>query len=166
MVQTLGEDEAVDLLAGSELVALPGYDGRSTPGVAASSTWIWAPDGESLVFVASRNRDRAAFAFTHTDLWQVSVAGGEPRRLTGADGLEAATAGATPAFSPDGRSLYALRVPRTDRVYNAARLAQLELAGGRSPAARSRCRTRARCCSIRSRRTAASCSCCPTTPDT
>jgi dipeptidyl aminopeptidase/acylaminoacyl peptidase len=124
MVQVLGEDEATDLLAGSELVSLPGYGGRTTPGSSELDA-IWAPDGESLVFVATRNRDRAAFSFTHTDLWQVSASGGEPRRLTGGDGLEAGDSWSKPAFSPDGRSLYALRAPRTEFVYNATRLARL-----------------------------------------
>jgi dipeptidyl aminopeptidase/acylaminoacyl peptidase len=124
LVQVIGEDAAVDLLAGSELVRMPGYDGRGT--IAGSQLdAVWAPDGQSLVFVATRNRHRAAFDFTHTDLWQVSAEGGEPRRLTGGDGLEAGDIWAAPAFSPDGRSLLAVRVPRTDRVYNASRLARL-----------------------------------------
>lgn len=124
MVQVLGGEEAKDLLAGSELVSLPGYGGRTTPGSSELDA-IWAPDGESLVFVATRNRDRSAFAFTHTELWQVSAIGGEPRRLTGAEGPEAGDSWSKPAFSPDGRSLYALRAPRTDFVYNATRLARL-----------------------------------------
>lgn len=124
LVQTLGEEQAIDVLAGSNLVAQPGYGGRVTPGGTELDV-VWAPDGKSLVFVASHNRDRAAYDFTHTDLWQVSAEGGEPRRLTGGDGREGGDTWTTPAFSPDGRSLYALRVPRSDRVYNAARLAQL-----------------------------------------
>jgi dipeptidyl aminopeptidase/acylaminoacyl peptidase len=124
LVQTLGEEQAVDVLAGSDLVAQPGYGGRVTPGGTELDV-AWAPDGQSLVFVASRNRDRAAYDFTHTDLWQVSAEGGEPRRLTGGDGPEGGDTWTTPAFSPDGQSLYALRVPRSDQVYNAARLARL-----------------------------------------
>lgn len=123
-VQGLDESEAVDLLAGTGLVALPGYDGRNTISVAELDA-VWAPDGQSLVFNATRNRDRAAYSFTHLDLWQVPASGGEPRRLTGGDGLEAGDSWSTPVFSPDGRSLFALRTPRTDRVYNAARLVRL-----------------------------------------
>ncbi|TVQ48939.1 MAG: S9 family peptidase [Gammaproteobacteria bacterium] len=125
LVQTLGEDAAIDLLAGSELVTLPGYGGRSTPGGSELDA-VWAPDGESLVFVATRNRDRAAFDFTNTELWQVPATGGEPQRLTGHDSAEGGDSWGAPAFSPDGASLYALRVPRTDRVYNAARLVRLD----------------------------------------
>jgi dipeptidyl aminopeptidase/acylaminoacyl peptidase len=133
MVQALGEDEAVDLLAGSTLVALPGYDGRNT--ITGSELDVaWAPDGKSLVFVASRNRHRAAFDFTSTELWQVPLEGGEPRRLTGGEGLEAGASWSMPAFSPDGRSLYAMMFPRTDRVYNATRLVRFDWPGA-APAA-------------------------------
>lgn len=125
LVQTLGEDGAVDLLAGSALVAMPGYGGRSTAGGSELDA-VWAPDGESLVFVATRNRDRSAFDFSNTELWQVPATGGEPQRLTGHDGLEGGDSWGAPAFSPDGASLYALRAPRTDRVYNAARLMRLD----------------------------------------
>lgn len=125
MVQRLEEDEARDLLAGSDLVAFPGYDGRSTPGGSELDA-RWSPDGESLVFVASTNRDRSAFAFSHTDLWQVALHGGAPRRLTGSLTEESGDNWGSPTFSPDGRSLYATRTPRTDRVYNATRLVRLD----------------------------------------
>lgn len=118
LVQTIGEDAAVDLLAGSELVKQPGY-------AAGGLDPVWAPDGESIVFVASRNRHRAAFDFTNSELWQVPLAGGEPRRLTGGDGIEGGDNWSAPVFSADGRSLYARHVPRTDKVFNAARVARL-----------------------------------------
>jgi len=121
LVQTIGEDAAVDLLAGSELVRQPGY-AASRGGLDP----VWAPDGESIVFVASRNRNRAAFDFTNSELWQVSLSGGEPRRLTGSDGLEGSDNWSSPVFSMDGRSLFARRVPRTERVFNAARVARLD----------------------------------------
>jgi dipeptidyl aminopeptidase/acylaminoacyl peptidase len=128
MVQVLGEDAAVDVLADSELVTLPGFAARTTAGGSEFDA-VWTPDGKSLVFVASRNRDRAAFAPTNTDLWQVPATGGEPRRLTGGDALDAGDSWSAPAFSPDGRSLYALRHPASGFVYNAARLARLDWPG-------------------------------------
>ncbi len=131
LVQTLGEDGARDLLAGTQLVALAGYGARTTPGGSELDV-VWAPDGRSLVFVASRNQDRGAYAHTHTDLWQVSVDGGEPRRVTGVDDLEAGDSWASPRFSPDGRTLYALVTPRTDRVYNATRIGILDWPSGQS----------------------------------
>lgn len=125
-VQTIGRDDARDLLGGTALIRSPGYGGRSTNSGEELDA-VWAPDGRSIVFVASTNRHNAAFAFTHTDLWQVPVDGGEPHRLTGAaDAPEAEGPGYTqPRFSPDGRTLYALMSPHTGKVYNATRLAAL-----------------------------------------
>lgn len=121
-VQTIGRDDARDLLAGSTLLAAPGYGGRVTNSGEELDA-VWAPDGRSVVFVASTNRHRAAFDFTHTDLWQVPVDGGEPRRLTGAADDRAGDSYAQPRFTPDGRTLHALLTPLSDRVYNATRLA-------------------------------------------
>ncbi len=115
-VQGIGQGEARDLLAGSALVKLPGY----SLGEGGS---VWAPDGQSVVFVASRNRDRAAWSFTNADLWQVPVAGGEPRRLTGAESADAGDSYGSPRFSADGKTLLATITPRGgDRVYNASRI--------------------------------------------
>ena len=75
-----------------------------------------------MIFAASRNRSHAAWSFTNDDLWSVSIKGGEPRRLTGADSLEAADSWSSPQFSRDGRSLFAIVEPRTEQVYNAPQL--------------------------------------------
>ncbi|TVS13133.1 MAG: S9 family peptidase [Wenzhouxiangella sp.] len=123
-VQTIGQSEAVDVLAGSDLVARPGYDGVRSAGSSQLQP-VWAPDGESLIFVASHNRDRFAFDRTHTDLWRVPAGGGEPERLTGEDSPEGADSWAHPSFSPDGNTLFALRTPRSEYVFNATRLAAM-----------------------------------------
>ncbi|HNR92664.1 MAG TPA: S9 family peptidase [Dokdonella sp.] len=115
-VQTIGSGEARDLLAGSELVKLAGY---SLPDGGA----VWAPDGKSVVFSASRNRDRAAWSFTNSDLFVVPVDGGEPRRLTGRDVLDAGDSFGNPRFSRDGKTLFATIQPYTGKVYNASRIA-------------------------------------------
>ncbi|MGB0135303.1 S9 family peptidase [Dokdonella sp.] len=114
-VQRIGEQDGRDLLAGTRLAALPGFD-------LVDKSAQWAPDGTSVVFAASRNRDRSAWSFTHADLWQVSAQGGEPRRLTGTDALDAADSWSAPRFSRDGELMFALVEPRTDQVYNARRL--------------------------------------------
>jgi dipeptidyl aminopeptidase/acylaminoacyl peptidase len=120
-VQVLGETEARDLLAGTALAAAPGFGGRVAPGIEELDP-VWAPDGKSIVFVASRNRDRAAWSYTHTDLWQVPAEGGEPRRLTGTDGLAPGESYTTPRFSSDGTRLFALVAPRSPEPYSADRL--------------------------------------------
>ena len=114
-VQRIGEQEPRDLLAGSALIKLAGFD-------LAKASARWTPDGKAVVFAASRNRNHAAWSFTHDDLWMVSINAGEPRRLTGADGLEAGDSWESPQFSRDGRSLFAIVEPRTDKVYNAPQL--------------------------------------------
>jgi len=114
--------EARDLLAGSELVKQPGFGGRFTDtGEEIDATW--APDGQSVVFAATLNRHRAAFAETHADLYRVAADGGEATRLTGNGSLEGQDSFARPQFSGDGRHLVALVTPRSERVYNATRLA-------------------------------------------
>jgi len=124
-VQTLGESEARDLLAGSALPKLSGYDGLSTPGSSELEP-TWAPDGESIVFVATANRDRAAFDFTHSDLWQVPAAGGEPTRLTNAGVEGVGDSYATPRFTPDGTQLLALVNARSGRIYSTTDLARID----------------------------------------
>ena len=114
-VQVIGEEAARDLLADSQLAKLPGY---SLAGGAR-----WTPDGKSVLFAASRNRDRSAWSFTHTDLFVVSAQGGEPRRLTGADALDAGDSYGSPRFSRDGKALFASVEPMTGKVYNANRIA-------------------------------------------
>lgn len=121
VVQELDAGEGRDLLAGTALVRSPGYGGRQTEtGEELDYTWV---DDRTLVFAATTNRHTAAYAFTHTDLYRVALAGGEPVRLTGPGGDVSADAYGRPLLAPDGRHLLALHTPRTDRVYNATRIA-------------------------------------------
>jgi dipeptidyl aminopeptidase/acylaminoacyl peptidase len=128
-VQTIGESEARDLLAGTALLKTPGFDGRTTPGSSELEPQ-WAPDGESIVFVATTNRNRAAFDFTHADLWQVAADGGEPRRLTNAGVEGVGDSYATPRFTPDGRQLLALVNARSGRIYSTTDLARIDWPAG------------------------------------
>ena len=123
-VQTLGEAEARDLLVGTELLKNPGFDGRSTPGSSELEP-VWAPDGESIVFVATTNRNRAAFDFTHADLYQVAVSGGEPKRLTNSGVEGVGDSYATPRFAPGGTELLALVNARSGRIYTTTDLARI-----------------------------------------
>lgn len=120
-VQTIGRDDVRDLLAGSALSKLPGFSMAGDDGGAQ-----WAPDGKSVVFAASRNRDRAAWSFTSSDLFQVGVDSGEPKRLTGIDALDAGDSWSSPRFSRDGRTLVASFEQNSGSTYNANRLAVLD----------------------------------------
>ncbi|MBA3297914.1 MAG: S9 family peptidase [Acidobacteria bacterium] len=111
---------ARDLLAGSQLVAGAGFAGQSGSGsdnIAAA----WTPDGRSVIFAATANRNEAAFAETVQSLWIVPASGGEPQRMT-AD----ADSYGRPAFSADGKFLFAPVEPATDKTYNMNRLARWE----------------------------------------
>jgi dipeptidyl aminopeptidase/acylaminoacyl peptidase len=112
-----GGAKAKDLLAGTKLANERGFAGRTASGSDELDA-VWAPDGQSIVFVATTNRQTAAYAETDTHLYQVSAAGGEPRQLT--SGKDSFT---RPAFSPDGKALYCLLSPDTDKVYNSDRIA-------------------------------------------
>lgn len=125
IVQTIGQNDARDLLADSQLVKEPGFAARTTQGGSELDV-VWTPDGQSIVFSATRNANRSAFDFTNTELWQVSASGGEPRRLTGKDSPEGGDSWAEPRFSPDGKTLYAFLEPRTARVYNSTRIGVLD----------------------------------------
>jgi dipeptidyl aminopeptidase/acylaminoacyl peptidase len=111
--------KAKDLLAGTKLVNERGFAGRTTDSGDELDA-AWTPDGDAIVFVASTNRDAAAYAQTNTSLFKVPVNGGEPVRLTtSADNFT------RPTFRPDGKALYAVfnaQIP--DKVYNLDRLAR------------------------------------------
>jgi dipeptidyl aminopeptidase/acylaminoacyl peptidase len=114
-----------DLLAGTALLRERGYAGRMEDDGNRLDA-AWTPDGRSIVFAASVNRDTTVRAFTNTELWLVSADGGEPTRLTkGTDSWSA------PRFSVDGATLYAQRDPQQgDRVYNATRIAAINWRNG------------------------------------
>ncbi len=109
--------EPRDLLGGTALRAAPGYGGRlGNAGEALDATWT--PDGQAVVFTATTDRDQSARADVALALWQVSAAGGEPKRLTG-PGVDYAD----PTFTPDGRHLLAKAEHYSSRwVFNATRL--------------------------------------------
>ncbi len=109
-----------DLLAGSALVKLGGYAGaRSDSGESLRAAW--APDGRSIVFVASTNADTAAYAFTSTGLFAVAAEGGEPRALSGKG-----QSCSHPKFAPDGSRLYAICERVNQFVYNLSRVVALD----------------------------------------
>jgi len=126
-VQSVGGGPARDLLAGTALAASAGFGGPETV-TGEELQQAWAPDARSLVFTATTGRNAAAYAGVHTSLYQVPVAGGEPRLLT--------TSGdsySKPAFSRDGKYLYASREQRAEKTYYLDRLVRFAWPGAGAP---------------------------------
>lgn len=109
---------ARDLLAGTGLVAMPGFGGRGGEGSTEDLEHEWAPDSRSIVFAAMTNRHASAYEPVNTHLYEVPVAGGEPRALTTGN-----ASNGNPAFSPDGRSLCFRLEQEWGKIYALGRLA-------------------------------------------
>ena len=112
--------KAKDLFAGTKLITERGFAGRVQDS-GEEFDGVWTPDGSAIVFVATTNRDRAAYATTNTSLFKIAAAGGEPVQLT--TGEDSFT---RPTFSPDGKTLYAVfNIEANGKVYNLDRLAKI-----------------------------------------
>jgi len=110
--------KARDLLAGTKLADMPGFGG-SQGDEGQSLDAIWAPDGKSIVFAASTNRNEAARASSFTQIYQLPLSGGEPVQLTkdtrSYKGLK---------FAPDAKTLLSLTEEEApNKVYDLTRLA-------------------------------------------
>ena len=115
----VADAEAKDLMAGTKLVAEPGFAG--VPSLAGESLRPeWTPDGEGLVISATVNLDDSAHARTFYHLYRVAATGGEPQALTQGDQWSCHSG----KFSPNGHHLYCLYVPATEYVYNLTEIAQ------------------------------------------
>jgi dipeptidyl aminopeptidase/acylaminoacyl peptidase len=66
-------------------------------------------------------KDQSAYASVSTYLYKVSIAGGEPTQLTKDKGTHSKL-----KFSPDGKALYSVFTPQTNKAYNLSRLAKFE----------------------------------------
>ena len=109
--------KAKDLLAATKLVSERGFAGRVSDSGEELDP-VWTPDGDAIIFVASTNRDAAAYANTNTSLFRVAASGGEPVRLTTSN-----DSFTNPSFRPDGKALYALgEIESDNKVYHVDRL--------------------------------------------
>ena len=83
----------------------------------------WTPDGKGIVFQASANRDHTMYEQTEHGIYLVAFQDATPRRLT-----PAGTSFGAPAFSPDGKSLFATesRTATAKQIYFVTRLARLQ----------------------------------------
>jgi dipeptidyl aminopeptidase/acylaminoacyl peptidase len=117
-VQQVSGGAAKDLLAGTKLVAEPGFGGTGAGGEGGESINAeWSPDGQWLIFAATTGRNTAAYSEVAYELYRVSANGGEPESIAKANGGYG-----DPTFSPDGKTLYAGFEPNNGKVYNLGRI--------------------------------------------
>src|SRR5262249_25387347 len=105
----------------------PGFAGRQTD-TGEEMEMEFSPDNRSVVFAATTNRNKSAYAFTNAELFVADVAGGEPRAIT-----RGTASWSLPHFTPDGRTLLAVLEERGRAVYNAQRLAAINWPGFGKP---------------------------------
>jgi dipeptidyl aminopeptidase/acylaminoacyl peptidase len=108
---------AKDILAGTQLVAQPGFGVPTAEGSREDIDATWSPDGKWIVFAVTPSRNSAAYAEVSTHLYRSAVTGGEPERIAFASGEYS-----DPEFSPDGKTLFAKFSPNNKKVYNLTRL--------------------------------------------
>ena len=111
VVDVEGDKRSRSVIGGTKFAALRGF-ASDAPGA------VWAPDGQSVLFVATERGDAAAREYVTTHLYQAPITGGEPRRLT-PDAFDAGAAD----FSPDGRSACFIASDPAPAIYHVARLA-------------------------------------------
>jgi dipeptidyl aminopeptidase/acylaminoacyl peptidase len=122
VMQLDAKSQPVDLLAGTQLAAAPGFSGRFGEGSREDLDAAWSPDGASVVFAASTNRNTAAYAETSSDLYQTGAKGGEEPKVIAKD----AGSYARPRFGPDGKALFATFNANNGKVYNLERLVRFD----------------------------------------
>jgi dipeptidyl aminopeptidase/acylaminoacyl peptidase len=118
VVPAEGDGKARDLLAGTKLAALPGFGGPSGEGSSEDLAPAWTPEGGAIVFVATTNRNEAAFTSLATHLFEVPAAGGEPRQLTTGNASHA-----DPRFAPNAKLLCFRAAEEWGKIYALDRLA-------------------------------------------
>jgi dipeptidyl aminopeptidase/acylaminoacyl peptidase len=121
-VQELAEGaQARDLLAGTKLAALAGFEGEfSDTGTGLGARW--SPDGKSIVFTAMTEINREIDGPVTTELYRIPAEGGEPVALT--SGPESYH---NPVFRPDGKALYATRErSEAEALYSLERLVKID----------------------------------------
>ena len=110
VVDVTGNRTAASLFGKSTAAAQPGFGGDALAAV-------WAPDGQSVVFVAAEDDTVSARANVLSQLWQVAATGGDPKRLT-PDGWDFGA----PAFRPDGKALCFTAAAAKPVIYQLPRL--------------------------------------------
>jgi dipeptidyl aminopeptidase/acylaminoacyl peptidase len=101
---------------------------RVTPGDLWYGDPQWSPDGSFLVVHANRTRDQESVRYSinkNYDLWAIDLKTGKLRQLTIGPGPEV-----SPRFSPDGKRLACLSIPRKGSHRDVFNLALVTLGEG------------------------------------
>lgn len=124
-----------DAVAGAKTVEIdpgPNFGGAFNPTAGGQTLSAeWSPDGEWIVFAATVNRHESMYKPVETHLWKVRATGGAVERITSTPG----TSYGKPAFSQDGKTLYATstREATAAHPYALTRLAAIPWPGGGEP---------------------------------
>ena len=120
-VQPLTPGEvARDILSPTRLARTEGFGAVAEGDASYSLSPKWSPDGREIVFIATVQRWDAAHSSVGYDIYRMPADGGEPKKLT-----KAPANYASPAFTPDGRSLLFVTAVQNANVYNLPRLAKI-----------------------------------------
>lgn len=132
-VQTLEQNaKAKDLLANSDFIKQSGFSGIVGNGGMELQP-VWTNDGQAIVFTATVEKNKTAFAEVTYQLWQISAAENavkqdapkqEPKRIT--DGKNSY---GSAKFSGNG-TLFCQMNPANDKVYNHTRLVEINPTNG------------------------------------
>ncbi len=111
---------------GGEAKSLTPADADSPPLALGSEHDVaWSPDGKRICFV--QNRDRLVAASTNNDLWLSNINGGEVAQITTGKGNDLG-----PRFSPDGKYIAYLSMPRPGFEADKKNLMLYDLATGQT----------------------------------
>jgi dipeptidyl aminopeptidase/acylaminoacyl peptidase len=114
-----------DVLKNTVFASAKGFQGLFNPvGGGEDLQAVWTPDGQGIVFSAITNRDAMMREHTPAGLFHLSLAGGEPRRLTNIDASFSHA-----QFSQSGDAIFAIRelvpVPKGP-LYSLPELARID----------------------------------------
>lgn len=113
-------------IEGGEAKSLTPADADCPPlALGSEHDFVWSPDGKRICFV--QNRERVVAASTNNDLWLVDSNGGEPVQITTGKGNDLA-----PRFSPEGKYIAYLSMPRAGFEADKKNLMLYDLAGGQT----------------------------------
>jgi dipeptidyl aminopeptidase/acylaminoacyl peptidase len=94
----------------------------SKEGFGFGGSICWAPSGKEVIFAASTDFASGAVKDATSNLYKLSIEGGDAMQLT-----EEGSVYNTPAFSPDGKYLFCLvAAENNNQVYNLAKLARYD----------------------------------------